>query len=181
MCTIPPRQQLSSPTRLVLRRRDVIYGSRTLALINPKACTTAHTRKREKRAFLTFFEKTLPSSQNSSLTFPRTHAHTHNLRSIDRFIKTQEHAVASRKRERVVAKKRVVFLESVLNHASEQNRQDTRFGTTFRARVSNSFKFVHFPENFTSLLMHEICAKLTFFSLLLSLSFVNSTVNSTRG
>ena len=84
MCTIPPRQQLSSPTRLVLRRRDVIYGSRTLALINLKACTTTHTRKREKRAFLTFFEKTLPSSHfNSSLTFPRTHAHIIFDRSID--------------------------------------------------------------------------------------------------
>ena len=84
MFTIPPRQQLSSPTRLAVRRRDVIYGSRTLALINPKACTTAHTRKREKRAFLTFFEKTLPSSHfNSSLTFPLTHAYKIFDRSID--------------------------------------------------------------------------------------------------
>ena len=155
--------------------------SRTLALINPKACTTTYIRKREKRAFLTFFEKTLTSSHETRLSHFHAHAHTHNLRSIDRFLKTQEHAVASRKRERHVAKKRVVFLESVLNHASEQNRQDTRFGTTYRARVSNSFKFVHFPENFTSLLMHELRAKLTSLSLLPSLLFVNSTVNSTRG
>ena len=123
-----------------------MYGSRTLALINPKACTTTYIRKREKRAFLTFFEKTLPSSHETRLSHFHAHTHIHNLRSIDRFLKTQEHAVASRKRERVVAKKRVVFLESVLNHASEQNRQDTRFGTTYRARVSNSFKFVLFPR-----------------------------------
>ena len=142
-------------------------GSITLALINPKACSTTYIRKREKRAFLTFFEKTLTSSYETRLSHFHSHTHTHNLRSIDRFLKTQEHAVASRKRERVVKKN--VFLESVLNYASEQNRQDTRFGNTFHTRVSNSFKFVLFPENFTSLLMHELRAKLTSLSHLLSL------------
>ena len=67
-CPLPPGWSL--------RRLDVIYGSRTLALINPKACTTTYIRKREKRAFLTFFEKTLPSSHETRLS--HFHAHTHN-------------------------------------------------------------------------------------------------------
>ena len=152
--------------------------SRTLALINPKACTTTYIRKREKRAFLTFFEKTPASSYETRLS--HFHSHTHTKSSIDRSIpQNPQHAVASRKRKRGVKKK--VSSKALFCDASEQNRQDTRFGNTFHTRVSNSFKFVLFPENFTSLLMHEICAKLTFFSLLLSLLFVNSTVNSTRG
>ena len=152
--------------------------SRTLALINPKACTTTYIRKREKRAFLTFFEKTPASSYETRLS--HFHSHTHTKSSIDRSIpQNPQHAVASRKRKRGVKKN--VFLESVLNYASEQNRQDTRFGNTFHARVSNSFEFVLFYKNCTSLLMHELRAILTSLSLLLSLSCVNSTVNSTRG
>ena len=59
-------------------------GSITLALINPKACSTTYIRKREKRAFLTFFEKTLTSSYQIRLS--HFHAHTHTKifdRSID--------------------------------------------------------------------------------------------------
>ena len=85
MFTIPPRQQLSITIWLAIRRRNVIrLGSRTLALINPKACTTTYIRKREKRAFLTFFEKTLTSSYETRLS--HFHSHTHTKSSIDRSI-----------------------------------------------------------------------------------------------
>ena len=141
-------------------------GSITLALINPKACSTTYIRKREKRAFLTFFEKTLTSSYQIRLS--HFHAHTHT-KIFDRSIDSSKpkNTRLHRSRERVVKKN--VFLESVLNYASEQNRQDTRFGNTFHTRVSNSFKFVLFYKNCTSLLMHELRAKLTSLSHLLSL------------
>ena len=139
-----------------------------------------YTKARKTRVLEIFWKDTCLFILNSSLKFPitRINNHHHNLRSIDRFLKTHNTRL-HRSRESVVKN---FFLKSALNDASKQNRQDTRFGNTFHTRVSNSFKFILFPRTLLiNLLTHEICAKLTSLSLLLSLSHVNSTVNSKRG